>query len=188
MTAPLLIGLTGFKRSGKTTVANLLADGYGFRVESFAAPIRRAVADILGLHEFYLERAKQDPVEWLDGLTPRHLMQTLGTEWGRAQHEDLWVRSLFRRIDVAQREAYPAALSWVVHDVRFPNEARAIRARGGYVVRVCRGEPPDADPHASEVPLPIGLVDETLPNLRDVAALDDAVIELVHRLRQRGAA
>jgi hypothetical protein len=188
MTAPLLIGLCGYKRSGKSTVAGVLHDGFGFHVESFAAPIRRAVAHMLAMHEFQLERAKQDPVEWLDGLTPRHLMQTLGTEWGRAQHEDLWVRSVFRRIDHAERAAGPARLSWVIHDVRFPNEARAIRQRGGYVVRVCRGEAPDGDTHASEVPLPPELVDETLPNFRDIGALCDATVELVNRLRLRAAA
>ena len=188
MTTPLLIGLCGYKRSGKSTVAGLLQDGFGFHVESFAAPIRRVVAHILGLHEHELERAKQDPVEWLDGLTPRHLMQTLGTEWGRAQHRELWVRSVFRRMDHAQRAAGPARLSWVVHDVRFPNEARAIRERGGYVVRVCRGEPPEADSHESERPLPPGLVDEILPNFRDIGALCDASAELVHRLGLRAAA
>ena len=188
MTHPLLIGLSGYKRSGKTTVATLLADGFGFHVESFAAPIRRTVAHILGMHPEELERAKQDPVDWLDGLTPRQLMQTLGTEWGRAQHPELWVRSVFRRMDHAQRAAGPARLSWVVHDVRFPNEAAAIRLRGGYVVRVCRGHPPDADDHASERPLPPGWIDDTLPNFGTFNDLSEATMDLVNRLRQRAAA
>jgi hypothetical protein len=188
MTQPLLIGLCGYKRSGKSTVANLLRDGFGFHMESFADPIRRAVAHMLGLYPEELERAKQEPIDWLDGLTPRQLMQTLGTEWGRAQHEELWVRSVFRRIDHAQRAAGPARPSWVIHDVRFVNEAAAIRKRGGYIVRVCRGEPPDADAHASERPLPPCWIDETLPNFRDLSALCDATGDLVQRLRIRAAA
>ena len=187
MTAPLLIGLAGFKRSGKSTVANWLVDADGFLAESFAGPIRHVVAELLGWDAERLERDKETPVDWLDGLTPRYLMQTLGTEWGRAQHRELWVRSLFQRI--AAREARAGRrLNWVIHDVRFPNEAQAIRARGGFIVRVSRGLPASADGHASEQPLPPGLVDETLHNWRDLVDLFDNTGDLIRRLRQAKAA
>jgi hypothetical protein len=187
MTAPLLIGLAGFKRSGKSTVANWLVDADGFLAESFAGPIRHVVAELLGMDPATLERDKESPVEWLDGLTPRHLMQTLGTEWGRAQHPELWVRSLFQRI--AAREARAGRrLNWVIHDVRFPNEAQSIRDRGGYIVRVTRLADVVADRHASEIPLPVDLVDYVIPNTGSLVDLFDATGALVHRLRQLRAA
>lgn len=43
-------------------------------------------------------------------LAPRHFFQLLGTEWGRALHEDVWVR-------MAPEDA-------IITDVRMPNEAR----------------------------------------------------------------
>jgi dephospho-CoA kinase len=44
----LLLGLAGGKRSGKTLLANLLADKYGLLHTSFAAPIREFTANLLG--------------------------------------------------------------------------------------------------------------------------------------------
>lgn len=187
MTPPMLIGLCGYKRAGKSTVASLLAEGWGFRVESFAAPIRRAVADILGMSEADLEHAKATPLDWLDRITPRKLMQTLGTEWGRAIHRDLWVLSCMARIAGAEKSA-GGRLPWVIHDVRFSNEAGAIRDRGGVIVRVDRGDPVDADDHASEQPLPDHLVDYTLDNSNDFAGLLEGLIALVNHLQRPEAA
>jgi hypothetical protein len=49
------------------------------------------------------------------GVSPRHLMVTLGTEWGRdAVHPDLWVR--------IWAASLPEAAHVVAEDVRFPNE------------------------------------------------------------------
>lgn len=180
MRKPMIIGLTGYKRSGKTTVATLLAER-GWQVESFAAPIRRAVADLLGMTQTQLDDSKSDPVAWLDGLTPRALMQTLGTEWGRARHPDLWVRALLGRISVAELPA-GVALQWVIHDVRFVNEAEFIRGLGGVVVRVDRPALRSYDPHDSEIPLPRRLVDYELPNHGDATALAFELDALLARI------
>ncbi len=82
-------------------------------------------------------------------------MQTAGTEWGRDRvHPELWVRSLFARL--------PAG--GLVPDVRFSNEACAIRRRGGVVIRVSRPGHGGHDTHASEQPLPDELVDIEVSN------------------------
>jgi len=179
MRKPMIIGLTGYKRSGKTTVATLLAES-GWQVESFAAPIRRAVADLLGMTQTQLDESKSDPVAWLDGLTPRALMQTLGTEWGRARHPDLWVRALLRRISDELLSGF--ALQLVIHDVRFVNEAEFIRVIGGVVVRVDRPALRSYDPHDSEIPLPRHLVDYELPNHGDATALAFELDALLARI------
>ena len=69
------------------------------------------------------------------GVSARHMMQTLGTEWGRACiHPDFWVmiaRAETRRILADGR-------SVVIDDVRFPNEAAMIRDLGGELWRIER--------------------------------------------------
>lgn len=132
----MLIGIAGPKRSGKTTLAEGLCKVFSLEHHSFAGPIRAFVASILGYTLEELEVRKEEPVVWLDGKTPRQLMQTVGTEWGRATvHDELWVRSLLARVP---------AEGAVISDVRFPNEAEAILAAGGIVSNIVSqaGSPP----------------------------------------------
>jgi hypothetical protein len=81
-----------------------------------------------------------------DMLTPRTLMQLLGTESGREIiHPNIWVNALFADYKsgyvehgvgwVETEDDYP---NWIITDVRFPNEAQAIKDRGGIVIRVNR--------------------------------------------------
>lgn len=153
----LLIGIAGGKRSGKTLLANLLAERYGLLHTSFAAPIRELTANLLGGTVEQLEVEKESPIAWLNGVTPRHIMQTLGTEWGRMLiAPDIWVRVCMRRVAGAGRA--------VISDVRFPNEAKAIRAAGGHVIRLHRWADGAKDSHVSELPLDGSLVDCEVTN------------------------
>jgi hypothetical protein len=77
---------------------------------------------------------KELPCELLGGKTPRHAMQTIGTEWGRDLIDgDLWINAWKRSI-----EKLPPNVPIVCDDVRFANEAEAIHAMGGVVIRVVR--------------------------------------------------
>lgn len=152
----MIIGIAGKKRAGKDTLAAGLSAALGLPRDSFAAPIRAFVGQITGMRPEELEASKETPLAWLDGMTPRRMMQTVGTEWGRQSvHSELWVRSLFAR---APRSGV------IVSDVRFPNEADAILARGGIVFRVNRLGQGAGDEHLSEVPLPDHLVTVELFN------------------------
>jgi hypothetical protein len=85
------------------------------------------------------------------GLTVRHLLQQLGTEFGREQiHADVWAITGARRaLRKAQQDGQQLA---VILDGRFPNEVDAIRAQGGLVVRLIdpNAPPPDPTEHVSE--------------------------------------
>ncbi len=162
---PTFIGIAGPKRSGKDTLANLLSGALRRPVDSFAAPLRELTCRVLGMTPAELEECKETPIPWLADTTPRTMMQTLGTEWGRDMvHPELWVRSLFARHQHG----------CIISDVRFPNEARAIRQRGGVVVRLQRPGTGAGDAHASERPLPVELVDIDLVN-------DESPQELLRR-------
>lgn len=167
----MIIGIAGKKQSGKDTAAQVFV-ARGFTLDSFAAPIRAFVAHIIG--EPITEENKEAPIDWIDGKTPRQLMQTVGTEWGRSEHPEIWVRSLMRRVR-------PMA---VVPDVRFENEARAIRDAGGIVIHVVRDGLPPRDRHASEQGIQWRDCDWIIENngsleqfLREVESAADAILE-----------
>ncbi len=80
-----IIGLHGLARSGKDTLASYLVEHHGFVRIGLADPLRKFVSDITGipLEDLMDGPTKETPLEWLNNKSPRVLMQTLGTEWGR---------------------------------------------------------------------------------------------------------
>ena len=145
----ILIGITGPAQSGKSTLAGEFRRLVEFRGQKyaekpFAGPLKRMLASI-GVDTSDL--SKNVPVAFLDGsVTPRILMQTLGTEWGRSLLPNLWLH-------VWRHELDTEAAVTAVPDVRFDNEAELIRSLGGTIIHVHRK--PTADmlavpAHASE--------------------------------------
>ncbi len=168
-----IIGLCGRKQSGKTTAAETICARFPqSQHDSFAAPLRDCVAAILGYTLEELNDKKEEPVKWLSGVTPRTMMQTLGTEWGRSMiHNQLWVRSLQRRVENAVGYV-------VISDVRFTNEAAAIRAVGGIVVEIVRDGVVTTDTHVSEQPLSRQLIDASVMNNDTIFRFRDSIWQL----------
>ena len=110
---------------------------------------------------------KGEPWEYeLIKPTPRLLLQLMGTECGRQiLHPSIWENALFA--DYKPTGGYsngPHYPNWIITDVRFPNEAEAVKKRGGKLIRVNRWEelrfkdykkydPPAITKHASETAL-----------------------------------
>lgn len=155
-----IIGLTGPAGCGKTTVAGMVA---GAVVIQLADPLYAALAMMLGVDESLLRHrgSKERPLPGFD-RSPRQLLQTLGTDWGRAfVGADVWLRMAGRRIDALHAAG---ATTVVVADVRFENEAEWIRNRGGEVWRIAREPATAAAEHASEAGIPASLIDRTIDN------------------------
>lgn len=155
---PRIVGLGCRARSGKDTVADYLCAHYGYRKTAFANALKAACGVIFGLTESQLygdAKEVPDPY-WSKALgrevTPRWLLQYVGTELFREHvSPDIWVHALGARIARLDSRSDDR---WVVADVRFPNEAEAIKAWGGVVWRVDRpGAAPKGgiEAHASEV-------------------------------------
>jgi hypothetical protein len=139
-----LIAFTGLAGSGKSTAAMHLVQIHGFTRTRFAGPLKAMMA-ALGLSQDEIEgHLKERPCALLGGRTPRYAMQTIGTEWGRdIIDRDLWIN--------AWRASLPAAGGVVVDDCRFANEAHAVKAAGGFIIRVVRpGAGAGAAGHSSE--------------------------------------
>ena len=153
---PIIIALTGPAGCGKDTVAQIMArqlnasQEYICELEALAFPMKQFCMRLFGWNYDRLYgpselRNKPDP----DGLTPRKALQTLGTEWGRALREDVWVDALLSRIE---RDAARWLITYVsvVTDLRFPNEAKKIREAGGYVIRITGRSGDVGNAHESE--------------------------------------
>jgi hypothetical protein len=144
-----IIGICGFIGSGKDTAADYLVNFHEFRRDSFAATLKDAVAAVFGWDRELLEGRTKQAREWreqvdpwwaerldMPDLTPRWVLQWWGTEVCRkAFHNDIWIASLESRLRNSNDNI-------VISDCRFPNEITAIKAAGGKVVWVQRGELP----------------------------------------------
>ena len=132
----MLIGLTGPAQSGKDTAAQHLRARHGFRQIAFADPLRAMLMAAFALTSADFEPGRKEEVLPEVGKSPRQLMQSLGTEWGRQLvHPDVWVRLAE---DTILAECVTNGRSVVVSDVRMENEADMIRKRGGIVIHLHR--------------------------------------------------
>jgi hypothetical protein len=145
----IIIGL-GFKaRNGKGVTAAYLRSKYGFRHGAFADKLKEAAAKIFGLSYDQCYGDLKEVVDPFWNDTPRNILQKMGTECMRnGYRQDIWVKALERTI----LEGNTTSNKWAIEDVRFPEEAKAIKQWGGLLVRIDRpGAPRIATAqHASE--------------------------------------
>jgi hypothetical protein len=155
LTLPKLIGFSGYRGSGKDTAAEVLRLQCGHQRRPFAGPLKamlRALLSVQGVEPDHIEemlegRLKEVPSTFLGGKTPRHAMQTLGTEWGRGLiGPTYWLEAWDRSLQTASLV--------VVTDVRFPNEADEIERRGGFMIHIDRFSLAVNDNHDSEKHVP----------------------------------
>ena len=122
----------------------------GARVIGFADPIKRFCMEVFGLSYeqcYGSDREKNTPTEirWPDSDVPmmaREVMQYFGTNLMRGWMNDMWVRPCLREIVAC---LHPVV---IVTDVRFPDEAGALKAIGAKLIRLLRD--PYGDKHVSE--------------------------------------
>lgn len=133
---------------GKTAVARILHDDGYVRVP-FAAPLKRMACEFLT--QIGYDRDEAERLVWSDKETVipelrvsvRHILRTLGTEWGRSCiHPGLWVYAWAKNCHAHSKV--------VVDDVRFLNEAVEVKARGGQMWLITRPGIEDASGHESE--------------------------------------
>ena len=131
-----LIGISGKMGAGKTTLAQYLqARDPALEVRAFADNLRRVLC-LLANIPVENTRSTADKNRLLPGWdkTVGVLLQDVGNGIRRSVHIDAWVLSLFDYWD-AEGET-----RWVIHDVRYPNEADKIKAMGGVLIRL-NGDP-----------------------------------------------
>jgi hypothetical protein len=177
-----IIGLSGWARSGKDTVADYLVEHHGFVKLSLATPMREALYNLnpTVLDWTNMSWSLQQAVHlfgWEEMKTSfpsvRGLMQRMGTEVGRQMFgEDFWVD-----LTIKEANKYDKV---VIADCRYLNEADAVRTAGGQVWRISRDSAPAANDHDSEHGLDDYAFDLKLDNNNTIEELHKFVEELVN--------
>jgi hypothetical protein len=171
----MIIGLTGYARSGKDSVAKILVDNYGFNRLAFADKVRGLLLELDpiledGHHlrsivkEYGWEIAKAKP-------EVRRLLQTLGFSARKLFGKNFWIHNCLDEIAPANYYIH----NFVVTDVRFTNEAEAIKEKGGQLWRVNRPGVKAINDHISESELDNYPVDCIFVNYTSIEDLELSV-------------
>ena len=190
MNAPLLIGLHGKAGSGKDALGRLLRSQLDKSLRmAFADPVKSAAAVIFDVKHDVAHSPEFK--EWYSsywGLTGRQMLQLLGTEAIRGTFgQDFWVKRWRLEAESFLNAGYPV----IVTDVRFENEADAIREMGGTIVHVIRPNWQALDgsegAHASEAGIQLQLWDYTVSNDGTLEDLGRKAEHLLRWIRSDGA-
>lgn len=175
--APRLIGLIGRARSGKDTVAEHLRDTYGMNSYAFADPLKDMLTGVFG--DLFRSGDREKVIEWL-GKSPRQLMQSLGTQWGRdCVHPELWTLLADQMWKDYLTMGWGGGAGVVISDVRFRNEAEWILRQGGLLISLSRDGATAVADHVSEQNIPFDLANVSLENNGTVEELAAAVTATV---------
>lgn len=166
LTGIKLIALNGPKGVGKTTVAKAVAQelynhDYSPVHMSFADPLRSM------LHAFGVSyEDMRDPVkkeEKIKGLdkSPRELLQSLGTDWGRELVGDnVWLYAMETKLKNYMASYGHERTVFIIDDCRFDNEAEFVDKIGGMTFELRRRGIEYTGEHASEAPLSDDVIDK----------------------------
>jgi len=130
-------------QSGKSTIAQHLEAAWGFETLKFAGPLKAMLYALLRqvnddtdwCWECIEGKLKEKKMAVLGGKSPRDLMVSLGTDWGREMvSSSLWVDLLKVRATAALKDER----SVVIDDMRFPNEYAVLDHLGAHFIHVIR--------------------------------------------------
>ncbi|MNY21113.1 hypothetical protein D3C86_1546350 [compost metagenome] len=169
-------------RSGKDTAAAYLADHLQLHQYAFGEPLKVMLKSVFGDHFHHGDRSGICPEA---GVSYRHLMQTLGTEWARHQvNPNLWVNLVSKRWHhVKNRMGFPHANGMVLSDVRFDSEAQWILANGGYLLEIRRQSAEGDAAHESEAGIDLDFPRYAIDNDGTLEELYDHLSRVVRVLQ-----
>lgn len=140
MRKKIIIGFAGAAGSGKDTAASFLMDEYPdkFVHVAFADKLKEATSVLFDIKKDVLDtpEGKGSVIneELFGDMTYRKFLQLLGTDAIRSCiDEDFWVKLLLHKISKDDSDK-----SYLITDVRFPNELDYILKSGGEVYRIKR--------------------------------------------------
>jgi|TARA_B100000315_G_scaffold217282_1_gene217741 hypothetical protein len=191
----MLIGLVGLIGSGKDTVAERLVTHHGYKRDSFAKSLKDAVSSMFNWDRELLEGNTKDSRDWREQpdkfwsekmgkeVTPRWVLQYFGTEVMRqGMYDAIWVDSVIGRY---------TGENTVISDTRFQNEIKTIKAHGGKILLVKRGELPtrkemqNNGSHQSEWDWMGSNFDYIIENNSTLEGLTANVDQFIHQLQDR---
>lgn len=174
----MIIGLTGYAQSGKDTLAGMLIGLHKYDNRAFADPIRKLLYETNPLvKDEYRVKGVVDAYGWdkakVEFPELRNLLQTLGVGARTVFNDQFWVSQGLAGLSADDKI--------VITDVRFPNEADAIKALGGQIWRVKRLGIGAVNEHVSETAMEGYKVDQIFVNN---GSIEDLMALLQARMRQ----
>lgn len=131
---PIIIGIVGEAKTGKSTIANFLVSEHKFTEFTFAEPIKQIAEIFFYTKEqlYHSQEAKVVPHPFW-GDSARDFMQKVGTELFRNHFDpSVWLRHLQYRLKNTTCDRI------VITDVRYANEADLVKEMGGILVKCTR--------------------------------------------------
>ncbi len=187
----LLIGVTGEKGHGKDTVCARLA-AFGYERHAWADELKAIACHLWDLspEQAHGTIEQKEAIDERWGVASRHFFQILGTDVARKGHAETWIRFLLlklARLSMKGPELPTLSAGYAVSDLRFPNEADAIRQHGGIIVRVVRDfRTGVGENHASERGVRKIKADYVLVNDSTVGDLHGVVDDFARIVQARG--
>lgn len=191
-----------------------LEEQSGWEIKKYAGKLKTIGSLLTGIpvEKFEDQEFKKTRLssEWnIHGMpmTVREFLQKLGTDSMRnGLHDNVWVNALmadykdseqeedgllhakYGEYDITMKpnpvlwsEYYP---NWIITDVRFPNEAKAIKDRGGVIIRIDRPFVKPINNHPSEVSLDTWNFDYKIANVSDLVSLKFTIKNILEEINE----
>lgn len=173
LSTPRLVGLVGYAGVGKDTAAQILVDDFNYIRIGFADPLK----EILTTIGWDGDKSDKPACDCCGMLQGRALLQAAGTEGvRRVLGQNIWTDHLKSVVSDTDKK-------FVVSDVRFKDEALALKDLGALLIRVTRTSQQPALGHSSETDVDRISVDRFVPNERSVEELRQNLQDALDSIR-----
>jgi len=178
----MIIGISGNARHGKDTIANFIAEYLTCEIYHLADPMKEAAKILMDWNDSHVYGDLKETIDPRWGISPREFLQWIGTDVFQCNLNDYfqsytggrnhWVKLLLEKCSDPEK-------IYVVPDVRFIHEAKAIKKHGGIIIKVTRDIKTDVPNHASEREISQIEADYYIENDGSLSELRGKVFELL---------
>lgn len=133
-----VFAIIGEKRVGKDVVAQYLSENHNFNHVKVAHVLKETIKVMFDLSDQQVESDIKDTIDPRYGVSPRRIMQFVGTEFGQYQLQELlpdigrcfWIKQLCISMQKKENDKF------VISDVRFQHEITELKKNFPHVVSI----------------------------------------------------
>ena len=124
---PKVIAICGAKRAGKDTIAAFISNNYGYKHVKISQTLKEVCKTLFGFTNEEIENDEKDIVNKKWGVSPRTVMQFIGTELFQYKIQEIlpdvgkkfWINSLIESLKQSE--------NYVISDLRFLHEYEELK-------------------------------------------------------------